>query len=91
MDFKNNDFNAVKIRVSIAKMYDSDPSQFGLLSVISSPLISANDDLLSEEQKREEQKLRKQKEQEKKLIKIGYGCCRNWTPQWESCYNSMLS
>ena len=78
MEFKNNDFNADKVkqyeavRVAMAKIYENDPSQFGPLSVISSPLISTNDDLLSDEQKREKQKLRKQQEQEKKLIKKGY-------------------
>ena len=63
MEFKNNDFNADKVkqykavRVAMAKIYENDPSLFGPLSVISSPLISMNDDLLSEEQKREKQKL----------------------------------
>ena len=62
-------YNNEAVRVAMAKIYQNDPSQFGPPSVISSPLISTNDNLLSDEQKWEKQKLRKQQEQEKKLIK----------------------
>jgi hypothetical protein len=78
LEFNNCDFNADKVkqyeevRVAMAKIYHKDPSQFGPVSVLSSPLIGVSDALLTEEQKREKVKLKKQQDEDKKFIKRGY-------------------
>ena len=78
MEFNNCDFNADKVklyeavRIAMAKIYQSDPSQFGPSSLVSSSLFSTKDDSLTEEERLEKHKLKEQHEQEKKLIKKGY-------------------
>jgi len=77
-EYNNRDFNADKVkqyeavRVAMARIYQKDPSQFGPVSVLSSPLIGEKDSLLTEEQKREKARIKKQQDEDKKFIKRGY-------------------